>query len=142
MSQTTEALLNLEELPHFLTSLLPTLPPHCVILLRGDLASGKTTLISELCKLLDCTTQTSSPTFSLQNIYHSPTHTLYHYDFYRKDLSEFLELGFLEGFDLQGWHCVEWGDEKLEQILRNSGFKVVIITISKEEQKRRYKVVQ
>lgn len=142
MPKITEALLTLEELPSFLSTLSSTLPPHCIILLRGDLASGKTTLISQLSKILGCSSNTSSPTFSLQHIYHSPTHTLYHYDLYRKDLSEFLELGFLEAFDSQGWHCVEWGDEKLEQILRNSGFKVVIITISKEKQKRRYKVVQ
>lgn len=135
-------LCSLEEIPHFLSTLIPTLPPHCVILLRGDLASGKTTLIDTLLKLLQSTQSATSPTFSLQHIYHSPTLTLYHYDFYRKDLSELLELGFLEAFDLQGWHCVEWGDEKLEQILRNSGFEVVIITISKVNQKRRYKVEQ
>ena len=136
----SERVCTLEELPLFLSSLLPSLPPHCIILLRGDLASGKTTLISTLLTLLQSHQSATSPTFSLQHIYTTPTLTLYHYDFYRKDLEEFMELGLLEGFDMQGWHCVEWGDEKLEQILRNSGFKVVIITISKEEQKRKYRV--
>lgn len=142
MPKITEALLNLEELPSFLSTLIPSIPPHCVILLRGDLASGKTTLVAQILKTLGFSIDATSPTFSLQHIYRSPTHTLYHYDFYRKDLSEFLEMGVLEEFDSQGWHCIEWGDEELEEILRNSGFKVVIITINKVNQKRQYRVEQ
>lgn len=130
----------LEGLEEFAKTLSSSLPHHCVILLRGDLASGKTTLLSTLLNTLGSTDTVTSPTFGLQHIYKVENFPIFHYDLYRKDLQECLMLGFLESFDQDGWHWVEWGDERLEEILRQSGFKVVIITIDKQNQSRKYRV--
>lgn len=115
-------------------ALIPRLLPHQIILLRGDLASGKTTFVSHLAKEMGIQDPITSPTFSLQNIYSSPHQTLFHYDLYRKDLEECLELGLLEMLEIKGWHFIEWGDERLESLLRQSGFAMIIITISKNDQ--------
>lgn len=130
----------LEGLEEFAKTLSSSLPTHCVILLRGDLASGKTTLLSTILKVFGSRDSVTSPTFGLQHLYKTDTSSIYHYDLYRKDLQECLMLGFLESFEQEGWHWVEWGDERLEEILRQSGFKVVIITIDKQKQTRRYRV--
>lgn len=115
-------------------ALIPRLLSHQIVLLRGDLASGKTTFVSHLAKeigIQDCIT---SPTFSLQNIHSAPHQRLFHYDLYRKNLEECLELGLLEMLEAEGWHFIEWGDEKLESLLKQSGFAVAIITINKNDQ--------
>lgn len=131
---------DLEGLQEFAISLSSILPPHCVILLRGDLASGKTTLLSTLLKVLGSKDNATSPTFGLQHIYKASDRLIFHYDLYRKDLQECLMLGFLESFEQEGWHWVEWGEKRLEKLLRQSGFKVVIITIDKQSQSRRYRI--
>jgi tRNA threonylcarbamoyladenosine biosynthesis protein TsaE len=106
-----------------------------VILLRGDLASGKTTLVKEFVNSLDIKESVTSPTFSIQSLYGD---NIYHYDVYNKSLNEFISLGLLEEFEKQGIHFVEWGDEKLEDILYSYGFRLLIVTINKLENKREY----
>lgn len=131
----------LGQLDEFSKELISIFPKNCVILLRGDLASGKTTLLSSLLKVLKSEENVTSPTFGLQHIYQTCSGlNIFHYDLYRKDLKECLMLGFLESFEEEGWHWVEWGDEGLEKILRESGFEVVIIAISKQEHSRKYRV--
>lgn len=123
-----------QSLQETLNFLIPRLLIHQIILLRGDLASGKTTFVSHLAKKIGTQDHITSPTFSLQNIYSSPHRKLFHYDLYRKNLEECLEIGLLEMLEEEGWHFIEWGDEKLETLLRQSGFAVVIITINKNNQ--------
>ena len=106
-----------------------------VILLRGDLASGKTTLVKEFVNSLDIKESVTSPTFSIQSLYGD---YINHYDVYNKSLNEFISLGLLEEFEKQGIHFVEWGDEKLEDILYSYGFRLLIVTINKLENKREY----
>ena len=108
-----------------------------VVLLRGDLASGKTTLVKNYVASLDIKDVVTSPTFSIQSIYGE---NIYHYDVYNKTLQEFVSLGLLEEFEKSGIHFVEWGDEKLENILREYGFDVLIINIEKKEESREYKL--
>ena len=108
-----------------------------VVLLQGDLASGKTTLVKFYIKslgLVDCVT---SPTFSLQTIY---SKNIYHYDMYNKTLEEFLSLGLIEEFEKKGIHFVEWGDEKLKNILIEYGFNVIVVKIKKLDDKREYEI--
>ncbi|WP_419769837.1 MAG: tRNA (adenosine(37)-N6)-threonylcarbamoyltransferase complex ATPase subunit type 1 TsaE [Candidatus Marinarcus sp.] len=109
----------------------------CVVLLQGDLASGKTTLVQEYLKSLNLTDEVTSPTFCLQNIYEGE---IYHYDIYNKTLEEFISLGLLEEFEKEGIHFVEWGDETLEELLRSYGFEILIIKIEKLNEKRRYTI--
>ena len=101
---------------------------NIIVLLRGTLASGKTTLVKKFIESLGIEDKVTSPTFSLQSVY---SNNIYHYDVYNKTLEEFISLGLLEEFEKDGIHFVEWGDKKLENILRDYGFEVVIINIEK-----------
>ena len=108
-----------------------------IVILRGDLASGKTTLVKSYLKVLDLPDLVTSPTFSLQAIY---SNNIFHYDVYNKTLGEFISLGMLEEFEKKGIHFVEWGNEKLEEILKDYGYKVILIEIEKKDNKRLYKI--
>ena len=108
-----------------------------VVLLRGDLASGKTTLVQNYVSSLGIDDVVTSPTFSIQSMYGD---NIYHYDVYNKTLNEFISLGLLEEFEKNGIHFVEWGDEKLENILIEYGFEVIIVNIEKKEESREYRI--
>ncbi len=102
--------------------------PKGVVLLKGDLAAGKTTLVKAFAKKLGITKDVTSPTFSLQHIY---SDGLYHYDLYNKGLEHFLSLGMLEELEKDGLHFVEWGDKHLENLLIDAGIDVATIDINK-----------
>ncbi|MCP4970779.1 MAG: tRNA (adenosine(37)-N6)-threonylcarbamoyltransferase complex ATPase subunit type 1 TsaE [Arcobacter sp.] len=108
---------------------------NCIVILRGDLASGKTTLVKNYVEFLGLNDLVTSPTFSIQSIY---SNDIYHYDVYNKTLEEFISLGLLEEFDKNGVHFIEWADEKLEELLKSYGFDVIILTIEKKDEKRQY----
>lgn len=108
-----------------------------IVILQGDLASGKTTLVKNYVKALGMDDLVTSPTFSLQSVY---SEKVYHYDVYNKELEEFISLGLLEEFEKSGVHFVEWGDERLKNLLDSYGFETLTIQISKLENKRRYKI--
>ena len=108
-----------------------------IVLLRGDLASGKTTFVKNYVKYIggdDCVT---SPTFSIQTMY---SNNIFHYDIYNKTLEDFVALGLLEEFEKKGVHFVEWGEDRLEKILLEYGFEVINIKIEKINDKRLYEV--
>lgn len=108
-----------------------------IVILRGDLASGKTTLVKNYVESLGLDDLVTSPTFSLQSIY---SDEIYHYDVYNKTLDEFIALGMLEEFEKTGIHFVEWGDEKLQNLLNEYGYNVILVQIEKLDNKRRYKI--
>ncbi|MBL0709278.1 MAG: tRNA (adenosine(37)-N6)-threonylcarbamoyltransferase complex ATPase subunit type 1 TsaE [Sulfurimonas sp.] len=109
-----------------------------VIILKGDLASGKTTFVKAMALHLGVRDDVTSPTFSLQQCYGDK---LFHYDIYNHGLEHFISLGMLEELDRDGLHFVEWGDEKLVEILNNAGINNLTITIDKnEDDSRSYKV--
>ena len=136
MQKTFELELNkLEELTTYLIELLKD--DNYLVILRGDLASGKTTLVKNYLKALNLDDLVTSPTFSLQAIY---SENIFHYDVYNKTLNEFISLGMLEEFEKDGTHFIEWGDEKLEEILKDYGYNVILIEIEKKDNKRLYKI--
>lgn len=108
-----------------------------IVILRGDLASGKTTLVKTYVKALGLDDLVTSPTFSLQSVY---SNDIYHYDIYNKTLEEFIALGMLEEFEKSGVHFVEWGDEKLQNLLIDYGYNVILVEIEKSDNKRLYKI--
>lgn len=108
-----------------------------IVILRGDLASGKTTFVKNYVKSLGLDDVVNSPTFSIQVKY---SNNIYHYDLYNKTLDEFLALGMLEEFEKDGTHFVEWGSLRLEEILNDYGFDVVVIDIEKKDESRVYKI--
>ena len=129
-------ILKLTEIKQFIEFLTQKINKRdIVVLLRGDLASGKTTLVQNFVAGLGIDDIVTSPTFSIQSIYGN---NIYHYDVYNKTLSEFVALGLLEEFEKSGIHFVEWGDEKLENILKEYGFDVIVVNIEKKEESREY----
>lgn len=133
-----EYLLSQDELSKIVDKLKSlTVDEDIVVLLRGDLAAGKTTLVKEFVKSLGIKDNVTSPTFSIQTIYGE---NIFHYDVYNKTLEEFISLGLLEEFEKSGIHLVEWGDEKLEELLSSYGFHTIVIKIEKLDDKRRYKL--
>ncbi len=109
-----------------------------VIILQGDLASGKTTFVKEFTKHLGIKEEVTSPTFSLQQCYGD---SVFHYDIYNHGIEHFISLGMLEELDKDGYHLVEWGDDKLVSILDSAGMKTLIIKIEKQEDDiRQYEV--
>jgi len=108
---------------------------NIVVLLRGDLGAGKTTLVQHFVKYLQIEQNVTSPTFSLQSIYGEK---IYHYDLYNKTLNQFISLGLLEEFEKDGIHFVEWGESDLENILKEYGFEYVVVNIIKKDESREY----
>jgi tRNA threonylcarbamoyladenosine biosynthesis protein TsaE len=109
-----------------------------VIILRGDLAAGKTTFVKEMVKYLGIKDEVTSPTFSLQQCYGN---SVYHYDMYNHGLDHFISLGMLEELDKDGLHLVEWGDDKLLAILASAEIKTITIQITKNtNDTRQYEV--
>ncbi len=128
---------SLDELDKVTDYLKDTLPPHAIVFLRGDLASGKTTLTQAVAKSRGIESDVTSPTFSLQHVY---SDTLFHYDLYRIGMEEFVSLGLFEEFERKGWHMVEWGSEELEVLLRQVGFALYEVAIEPQNGKRVYKI--
>ena len=124
-----------DKLVNYLVKLLKN--DNYIVILRGDLASGKTTLVKNYVKALKLDDLVTSPTFSLQAIYSG---NIFHYDMYNKTLNEFISLGMLEEFEKEGTHFVEWGDKKLEELLKDYGYNVILIEIEKKENKRVYRI--
>lgn len=82
-----------------------------IILFRGPMGSGKSTLIKALVRNLKSIDVVSSPTFALMNEYHANDCKIYHYDFYRlKERDEALDLGFDEFLEEDAWNLIEWPD--------------------------------
>ena len=110
---------------------------NCIVLLRGDLASGKTTLVKKFVESLDIESSVTSPTFSILQNYGDK---IFHYDIYNKGLTEFLSLGLLENLDIDGIHFVEWADDKFERMLKDFMFDYIVIEIKSTEEKRKYTI--
>jgi tRNA threonylcarbamoyladenosine biosynthesis protein TsaE len=94
-----------------------TCPAGTVLLLSGDLGSGKTTLVQGLGAALGISDAISSPTFTLINEYLEGRIPLYHIDLYRLDTAEIealnLDLYWDDWETTPGIVAIEWS-ERLE----------------------------
>lgn len=81
-----------------------------VVLLRGPLAAGKTTLVKAVVAGLGGTEAVTSPTFALAQFYDTTAGKVLHVDTYRlESLAEYRDLG-LDEYYATGITLVEWGD--------------------------------
>ncbi len=82
-----------------------------VVLLRGELGAGKTTLARGLARGTGYRGRVSSPTFALAHVYRGKRLTLHHLDLYRVARGEDTELGLDELLgDPRAAVVVEWPD--------------------------------
>lgn len=87
------------------------LKPGAVVLLRGELGAGKTTLTRGLARGAGYRRRVSSPTFALAHVYRCKRLTLHHLDLYRIAKGEDGELGIDELLaDPRAAVVVEWPD--------------------------------
>jgi tRNA threonylcarbamoyladenosine biosynthesis protein TsaE len=133
---------SLSELDKVVKYLNETLPQNAIVFLRGDLAAGKTTLTQAIAKEKGIEGEVTSPTFSLQQCYGTKEGTrLYHYDLYRLNHEEFMQLGLFEEFEKSGWHMVEWGSDELKAFLEGVGYNVAIVEIEANKYNRTYRMI-
>jgi tRNA threonylcarbamoyladenosine biosynthesis protein TsaE len=107
-------------------ALAAELSPPLIVLLRGDLGAGKTTLVKGIAEGFGAVTadQVTSPTFTLIHEYRSPRAVLYHIDLYRIDTDRELEtLGLDDLLAPDSILLIEWG-EKFPRIQREWGIQI------------------
>jgi tRNA threonylcarbamoyladenosine biosynthesis protein TsaE len=105
-----------------------------VILLSGDLGTGKTCLTQGIGRGLDCTTPVTSPSFVLMNEY-AGRETLFHVDLYRiEDVEELDELG-LWDYAERGVLVIEW-PERGAELLPGDGLVIELRYGDRDRQRR------
>ncbi len=118
-------------------TLADALRPPKVVLLRGDLGAGKTTLVKGIAEAFDAAEEedVTSPTFTLVHEYRGPRATLYHIDLYRIDTERELEtLGLDDMMDDNNVLLIEWG-EKFSRFADGRDVEIAIERISEDERK-------
>lgn len=84
--------------------------PNDVVLLEGNLGSGKTFLVKELCRRWNTEDEASSPTFALWNQY-GGQQPVNHFDLYRiRQEQELDNLGWEEALEMDAVTFFEWPD--------------------------------
>ena len=106
-----------------------------IIVLSGELGSGKTKFVQGILENFGMANEISSPTFTIVNEYNPPTINIYHFDVYRlEDSDEFYAIGGDEYFS-KGICIIEWG-EMIEDVLPKPYTK---ITFSKNNDDVNYR---
>ena len=114
---------NESETMHFAYNLASKSKIGDVIVLTGELGSGKTKFTEGFLKYFNLDEEITSPTFTIVNEYKNPNITIYHFDVYRlEDVDEFYAIGGEEYFS-NGICIIEWG-ELIEEALPHDYIKI------------------
>jgi len=114
-------------------------PPKLVVL-RGDLGAGKTTLIKGIAEGFQAASRenVTSPTFTLIHEYRGAGVNVYHVDLYRIDTQRELDTLALDDlFDENSVVLIEWG-EKFARFLRERDVEITIERLGEND--RRIKI--
>ena len=107
---------------------------HDIILITGEVGTGKTTLIKEYCKLIGVEETVNSPTYTLINEYQNKRGKIVHMDLYRvKDINEINELGFFEYLE-NNIVIIEWPEIILKMI--DIKYSMINITFINEKERK------
>lgn len=126
---------SLSQLDNVAREILEALGGRSVVLFRGGMGAGKTTLISRIVAMLGAEDTVTSPTFALVNQYVGADNCyIYHFDFYRIDsIDEVFDLGYEEYFYSGDLCLVEW-PEKIEQLIPDDSM-VIRITVGENQER-------
>ena len=117
---------SLSDLSRVADEVIEALDGRTVVLLRGGMGAGKTTLVSRIAARLGAEDTVTSPTFALVNQYEGTECRIYHFDFYRIDrIEEVFDLGYEEYFYSGDLCLVEW-PEKIEPLIPDDAMVVRI----------------
>jgi len=95
-----------------------------VVVLTGELGSGKTKFTEGILQYFGLENEISSPTFNIVNEYVKEDVTVYHFDVYRlEDVDEFYAIGGEEYFQ-KGICIIEWG-ELIKNALPNKYIRIL-----------------
>lgn len=127
-----------EDTIEFASKFASKLEKNDIVILSGELGSGKTKFVQGVLKYFGLEDKISSPTFTIVNEYNAKNINLYHFDVYRlEDVDEFYAMGGEEYFE-NGICLIEWG-EMIESILPTDYIKV---TFKKDEDNDEYRELQ
>lgn len=109
-------------------TLAEVLAPPKLVVLRGDLGAGKTTLVKGIAEAFQAASaeDVTSPTFTLVHEYHGPRVSLYHIDLYRIDTPRQLEtLGLDDLIADNSILLIEWG-EKFPHLRQDQNVEIAL----------------
>jgi tRNA threonylcarbamoyladenosine biosynthesis protein TsaE len=126
-----------EETTELGRGLAAELKPASIVLLRGDLGAGKTTMVKGIAEGFQAAKadDVTSPTFTLIHEYRGPAVTLYHIDLYRIDTQRQLDTLALD--DLMtplSILLIEWG-EKFERFANERDVEIAIENVRENERR-------
>ncbi len=128
---------SVEETIAFGRTLARVLAPPKLVLLRGDLGAGKTTLIKGIASAFKAASEedVTSPTFTLVHEYRGPLANLYHIDLYRVDTPRQLEtLGLDDLVAEDSVLLIEWG-EKFARFARDRDVEITLERVGENDRK-------
>ena len=122
---------------NFAKQLAAKLKTKDVVVLTGELGSGKTKFTEGFLSYFGLEKEISSPTFTIVNEYINDKARVYHFDVYRlSDIDEFYAIGGEEYFS-KGICIIEWG-EIIEEALPEHYIK---IDIQKDEENLEKRII-
>ena len=99
-----------DETKQFAKVFASKLDNNSIVLLCGDLGSGKTKFTEGILSYFGLENEISSPTFTIVNEYSKDNIKIFHFDLYRlSDIDEFYAIGGDEYFG-NGICIIEWGE--------------------------------
>ena len=105
------------------------MPTPRLVVLRGEVGAGKTTLVKGIAEALGAATEAdvTSPTFTLVHEYEGPKVHVFHLDLYRLETEEQIAVLGLEEMAAQenALVLVEWGD-RFESVVARATAEVAI----------------
>jgi len=113
------------------------LAPPKLVILRGDLGAGKTTLIKGIVEGFRAASleDVTSPTFTLVHEFRAPQADIYHIDLYRVDTPRQLEtIGIDDLLGPRSVLLIEWG-EKFERFTKDRDVEIRIQRVGENERK-------
>ncbi len=118
-------------------TLADLLAPPKLVLVRGELGAGKTTLVKGIAAAFDAAPEdeVTSPTFTLVHEYRGPRVNVFHVDLYRIDSERELEtLGLEDLFEPNNILLVEWG-EKFPRFIRDRDVEIRLERVGENDRK-------
>src|SRR6185437_9272633 len=123
-----------DETVAFGRTLAELLSPPKIVLLRGDLGAGKTTLVKGIAEGFQAASEedVTSPTFTLVHEYRGPRANLYHIDLYRIDTPRQLEtLGLDDLVAPNSILLIEWG-EKFPRFVHERDVEIALESVGEK----------